>query len=104
MPSTTVVSPPIARRQETVNTIHGHRLADDYAWLREKTSPEVIAFLEQENAYTRAVMKHTEELQARRYQEMTSHMKETQGSVPFREGEDSDSSRTGRAARYPIYG
>jgi len=25
-------------RQETINTIHGRRLADDYAWLREKTS------------------------------------------------------------------
>ena len=57
--------PPIARRHETANTIHGHRLADDYAWLREKDSPEVIAFLEQENAYTRAVMKPTEELQAK---------------------------------------
>src|ERR1700756_5117035 len=70
MTSSTVIQPPIARRQETVTTIHGHRLADDYAWLREKTSPEVIAFLEQENAYTRAVMKPTEELQARLYKEM----------------------------------
>src|SRR3984893_12617480 len=86
MPSTTVVSPPIARRQETINTIHGHRLADDYAWLREKTSPEVIAFLEQENAYTRAVMRTTEELQAALYKEMISHIKETDVSVPFRAG------------------
>ncbi len=77
------VQPPIARRQETVTTIHGHRLADDYGWLREKTNPEVIAFLEQENAYTRAVMKPTEELQARLYAEMISHIKETDVSVPF---------------------
>ena len=66
----TVVQPPLARREPTVNTIHGHQLADDYAWLRQKDSPEVIAFLEQENAYTRAVMKPTEELQARLYTEM----------------------------------
>jgi oligopeptidase B len=103
MPSTTVVSPPIARRQETVHTIHGRRLTDDYAWLREKTSPEVIAFLEQENAYTRAVMKPTEELQAALYKEMISHIKETDVSVPFRDGAYFYYSRTEQGAQYPIY-
>ncbi len=103
MPSTTVVSPPIARRQETIHTIHGHRLADDYAWLREKTSPEVIAFLEQENAYTVAVMKPTEELQAALYKEMISHIKETDVSVPFRDGPYFYYSRTEQGAQYPIY-
>jgi oligopeptidase B len=103
MPSTTVVSPPIARRQETIHTIHGRRLADDYAWLREKTSPEVIAFLEQENAYTRAVMKPTEELQATLYKEMISHIKETDVSVPFRAGAWFYYSRTEQGAQYPIY-
>jgi oligopeptidase B len=102
MPSTTV-APPNARRQETVNTIHGHRLVDDYAWLREKTSPEVIAFLEQENAYTRAVMKPTEELQAALYKEMISHIKETDVSVPFRDGAWFYYSRTEQGAQYPIY-
>jgi oligopeptidase B len=103
MPSTPVVSPPIARRQETVHTIHGRRLTDDYAWLREKTSPEVIAFLEQENAYTRAVMKPTEELQAALYKEMISHIKETDVSVPFRDGAYFYYSRTEQGAQYPIY-
>jgi oligopeptidase B len=93
----------MARRQETIHTIHGHRLADDYAWLREKTSPEVIAFLEQENAYTRAVMKPTEELQARLYAEMISHIKETDVSVPFRDGAYFYYSRTEQGAQYPIY-
>ena len=102
MPSTTV-APPNARRQETVNTIHGHRLIDDYAWLREKTSPEVIAFLDQENAYTRAVMKPTEELQAALYKEMISHIKETDVSVPFRDGGWFYYSRTEQGAQYPIY-
>jgi oligopeptidase B len=103
MPSTTVASPPIARRQETIHTIHGRRLVDDYAWLREKTSPEVIAFLEGENAYTRAVMKPTEELQAALYKEMISHIKETDVSVPFRDGAYFYYSRTEQGAQYPIY-
>ena len=78
-------------------------MADDYAWLREKTSPEVTAFLEQENAYTRAVMKPTEELQAALYQEMLSHIKETDVSVPFRAGAYFYYSRTEQGAQYPIY-
>jgi oligopeptidase B len=103
MTSSTVAQPPIARRQPTVNTFHGQGLADDYAWLREKTSPEVIAFLEQENAYTKAVMKPTEELQAKLYAEMLSHIKETDVSVPFRDKDYFYYSRTEQGAQYPIY-
>ncbi len=103
MTSSIVAQPPIARRQQTVNTFHGYRLTDDYAWLREKTSPEVIAFLEQENAYTRAVMKNTEELQANLYDEMLSHIKETDVSVPFRDRDYFYYSRTEQGAQYPIY-
>src|SRR5271163_4795604 len=97
------VQPPTARRQETATTVHGHRLADDYAWLREKDNPEVIAFLERENAYTRAVMKPTEELQAKLYAEMIGHIKETDISVPFRDGNYFYYSRTEQGAQYPIY-
>ena len=103
MSSSIVVQPPIARRLQTVNTFHGHRLTDDYAWLREKTSPEVIAFLEQENAYTSAVMKPTQELQAKLYDEMLSHIKETDVSVPFRDKDYFYYSRTEQGAQYPIY-
>jgi oligopeptidase B len=99
----TSLQPPAARRQEAVTNLHGHRLADDYAWLREKDSPEVIALLEQENAYTRAVMKPTEELQAKLYAEMVSHIKETDVSVPFRYRDYFYYSRTEQGAQYPIY-
>jgi oligopeptidase B len=98
-----VVQPPIAHQQETATTIHGHRLVDHYAWLREKTSPEVIAFLEQENAYTSAIMKPTAELQAKLYAEMVGHIKESDVSVPFRDKDYFYYSRTEQAAQYPIY-
>ena len=101
--TTTSVQPPIARRQQTSTTIHGYPLVDEYAWLREKESPEVIAFLDQENAYTRAVMKPTEELQARLYDEMLSHIKETDVTVPFRDRDYFYYSRTEQGAQYPIY-
>ena len=34
----------------------GDRRVDDYAWLREKEDPEVLAHLAAENAYTKAIM------------------------------------------------
>jgi oligopeptidase B len=98
-----LVQPPLGRRQETVTTIHGHRLTDDYGWLREKTNPETITFLEQENAYTAAAMKPTAELQAGLYAEMISHLKEDDVSVPFRDGDYLYYTRTEQGAQYPIY-
>ena len=67
--------------------MHGHTLVDDYAWLRAKEDPAVTAYLEAENAYRPATMAGTEELQKQLYEEMLSHIKETDVSVPFRDGE-----------------
>lgn len=75
--------PPVARRDPTLTTLHGQTLEDNYHWMRDKGSVEVTAYLEAENAYTAAVMKPTEELQAKLYAEMLSHIKETDESVPF---------------------
>jgi oligopeptidase B len=97
------VQPPTARTHQTTTTVHSYQLADDYAWLRHKDNPEVIAFLEQENLYTRAVMKPTEALQARLYAEMISHIKETDVSVPFKNKDYFYYSRTEQGAQYPIY-
>ena len=48
---------PIARKKPTVRELHGDKFVDDYFWLREKSTPEVKAYLEAENVYTDAVMK-----------------------------------------------
>ncbi len=97
------IAPPVARIEHTETTLHNHTLMDDYAWLREKSSPEVVAYLEAENAYTDAVMKPTEALQKTLYDEMVSHIKETDESVPFRDGGYFYYSRTEQALQYPIY-
>jgi oligopeptidase B len=97
------IAPPVARIERTETILHNHTLIDDYAWLREKSSPEVTAYLEAENAYTDAVMKPTEALQTTLYDEMVSHIKETDESVPFRDGEYFYYSRTEQSLQYPIY-
>src|SRR5216683_3143046 len=54
--------PPVARRDPVEHLLHGDRRVDHYAWLRHKENPEVIAYLEAENAYTDAILKPTEAL------------------------------------------
>src|SRR5256885_1636828 len=60
-------APPVARVQPKVDTLNGEVRVDNYFWLREKQNPEVMAYLEAENAYTAAGMRHTEALQERIY-------------------------------------
>ncbi|HVG19733.1 MAG TPA: hypothetical protein VNI02_11840, partial [Blastocatellia bacterium] len=51
------ITPPVAKKMAKNTAIHGETLVDNYHWLREKNNPEVISYLEAENAYTTAVMK-----------------------------------------------
>jgi oligopeptidase B len=79
-------TPPVAKKEPKMTEINGHKLVDNYYWLREKKNPDVKAYLEAENAYTDVVMKPTEPLQKKLYDEMLSRIKETDVEVPYREG------------------
>jgi oligopeptidase B len=96
--------PPVARREPTSTTLHGVTLHDDYRWMRDKDCPEVIAYLEAENAFTAAFMAPTANLQATLYAEMLSHIKETDESVPYRLGDFFYTTRTVEGLQYPIHG
>jgi len=78
-----VVQTPPAQKIHTEKTLHGKTLVDNYAWIRERANPEVKAFLEAENAYAEHVMQPTEARQKKLYDEIISHIKETDDSVPF---------------------
>ena len=80
----TDLQPPIAGPKHTEIQLHGHTLVDDYAWLRDKENPEVTAYLEAENTYAEAVMAPLADLRDQLYNEMLSHIKQTDVSVPFR--------------------
>ncbi|SFS15660.1 oligopeptidase B Serine peptidase. MEROPS family S09A [Granulicella pectinivorans] len=94
---------PVARRDTKSVAIHGTELVDDFGWMREKASPEVIDYLNAENAYTEAAMAGTKDLQAKLYAEMLSHIKETDESVPYRKNGWWYSSRTVEGLQYPIH-
>ncbi|MFY9570592.1 MAG: oligopeptidase B, partial [Blastocatellia bacterium] len=93
--------PPLARKMAHTTEIHGYTLKDDYFWLREKKNPDVIKYLEAENAYTEDVMKPTKEFQEALYKEILGHIKQTDLSVPSRIGDYFYYSRTEEGKQYP---
>jgi oligopeptidase B len=95
--------PPVARKVPKVDEVHGDRRVDDYFWLRDKTNPDVAAYLAAENAYTDAVMKPTMALQDALYKEMLARIKETDVNVPYRKGSYWYYSRTEKGKQYPIH-
>jgi oligopeptidase B len=95
--------PPVAERHPHVSTIHGVTREDDYFWLREKNAPAVNAYLAAENAYAEAVLAPTAAFVSTLYDEMLSHIKQTDLSVPYRLGAYFYYSRTEEGKQYPIY-
>jgi oligopeptidase B len=98
-----VAAAPVAARKPKVMTKFGDRRVDPYYWLREKDNPEVIAYLEAENAYTAAVMKPLEPFREKLYQEMLSRIQETDESVPYRRHGYWYYQREVKGLQYPIY-
>jgi len=95
--------PPMAEKKTKTTNIHGVTLVDDYFWLREKTNPAVMSHLKAEDAYTDTVMKPTAPLQEKLYNEMLSHIKQTDKNVPYRWGNYFYYSRTEEGKQYPIF-
>ena len=64
---------PIARKAEG---------ADPYAWLQERDTPEVIAYLNEENAYQEAQLADQAQLREQLFEEIKGRIQETDLSVP----------------------
>ena len=83
--------------------MHGVVLVDDYAWLRDKENLDVTAYLDAENAYADAVTAPLAGLREELYQEMLSHVKQTDISVPYRDGGWWYYTRTVEGSQYGIH-
>ena len=95
--------PPVAKAEPHQQSIHGETRVDRYHWLRDRGSPEVIDYLEAENAHTEAVMAHTKPLQEALYEEMLGRIKETDIDVPVRIDNYFYYSRTEEGKQYRIH-
>ncbi len=79
-------SAPIAARKPIERVHHGETFVDDYEWLRAKPDPEVIAYLEAENDYAQSRTAHLRSLQDDIFGEISTRTKQTDLSVPYRQG------------------
>ncbi len=104
MMTDTIISqaPPQPKRIPKTDTLHGDARTDDYFWMRDKSDPDVLAYLEAENAYCDAALAGTEALQETLYLEMKGRLQETDLSVPSRLGDYFYYSRTEEGKQYPI--
>ncbi len=79
------VKQPIAEKHPHEMTLHGHTRVDEYFWLRDDTrkDQQVLAYLEQENAYFDKMMEPLADLQETLFEEMTSRLDPDESSVPY---------------------
>ncbi len=65
---------PLAKIEKKELTIHGDTRLDNYFWLNQRENPEVVAYLEAENAYTKSMMSHTEAFQEKLFNEIVGRI------------------------------
>ncbi len=99
----TTMDAPVANKIPHELTAHEQTRIDDYYWLNDRNNPEVIAYLEAENDYTEAVLKHTEPLQQKLYDEMLGRIQQTDVSVPYKQNGYYYYTRYEEGKEYPIY-
>ncbi len=97
------LAPPVAPCIEHKNVWHGETVVDPYFWLREKANPEVVKYLEAENGYTRGMTQALVPFQESLYREMLGRIKQTDLSVPVRDGKFYYYTRTEEGKQYPIF-
>jgi len=102
-PQSIQVKAPDAKKIKKELTIHNDTRIDNYYWLNDREDSEVIAYLEAENAYTEAILKHTEAFQEKIYKEMVSRIKQDDETVPYRSNGYYYYTRYEEGKEYPIY-
>ncbi len=100
--STGMNPPSAAKIPKTLRKLGDVRV-DEYSWLQDRTNPEVIRYLEAENAHTALRMRATKSLRTKLFSEMRRRIKETDLDVPTRVDDNYYYSRTQRGKQYAIF-
>jgi len=96
-------APPTAKSEPEERISFGDRYVDPYSWLRDRTNPEVLAYLEAENAYTAVLTAPTQEFQQTLFEEMVGRLKADDSSVPYRSNGYDYYARVEHGKQYAIY-
>lgn len=97
------MNPPVAKRVPREMVLHGDTRIDEYAWLRDRSDGDTIAYLEAENRYTEAVMAPTAALREQLYAEILGRVKQTDLSVPVRKDNFFYYTRTEEGKAYAVH-
>jgi oligopeptidase B len=97
------MNPPVAEQIPKTLSIHGHDRVDPFYWMNERENPALIKYLEEENAYLKASLKHTEKLQNILFEEMKARIQETDETVPYVKNGYIYNTRYEAGMEYPIY-
>jgi oligopeptidase B len=97
------LQPPVAPTRPYSFDFHGQRIDDPYHWLKDKKNPEVIQYIQSENAYREGLTSHLKPFEDKLYREMLSHIKQTDLSVPVRDNGFWYYTRTEEGKQYPIF-
>ena len=99
----TLPQPPKAEKIKKELTLHQHTRIDNYYWLNQRDNPKVIEYLKAENDYLKAVMKHTEALQEKLFNEIIGRIKKDDSTVPYKTNGYYYYSRYEKGNEYPLY-
>lgn len=95
-------TPPVAAQKPWTRTHHGEEVDDPYEWLRDGDDPQVLSYLEAENAYAEALTSHLAPLRQQLFDEIKERTLETDLSVPVASGDWWYYSRTVEGSQYAI--
>jgi len=100
---TTNAKPPVTKKVPKVFTEHGNTRTDDYFWLSDPKDSAVIDHLKEENAYTQAYLKHTEDLQKKIYDELVARIDQKASTLPYKRNGYWYYTRFEEGKQYPFY-
>ena len=103
--ATPATPPDVARKAHDVKAPHGAVRNDEYYWLRDdkRKNPEMLAYLNAENAYVDATMAPLKPLENTLYDEIVARIKQDDSSVPYRDRGYWYYSRFATGQDYPVH-
>ncbi len=95
--------PPVARARPTRLVHEADARVDPWFWLRERDDPEVLAYLDAENAYTREALSHLSGLRRDLYDEIVGRVQESDTTAPVRRHAYEYFTRTIEGSQYGVH-
>ncbi|WP_353777886.1 prolyl oligopeptidase family serine peptidase [Winogradskyella sp. 3972H.M.0a.05] len=98
-----MILPPRAKKEPKKLEKHNDVRIDDYYWLNDRENPDVIDYLNDENAFYKDQTKHLRPFEEALFKEMKARIKEDDETVPYKYNGYWYIVRYEKGKNYPIY-